>query len=78
MPGSIFMNAEKPSGLPSPVPKACPGSPGFFGRQSAALAVGGLPDIGLYFNGGLGDDIMCQRRRPRAEEARNRERKSGS
>jgi hypothetical protein len=42
---------------------------GFAWASKIALAVGGLPDIGLYFNGGLGDDIM---RSAVARELKNR------
>jgi hypothetical protein len=32
---------------------------GFAWSSRTALAVGGLPSIGLTFKGGLGDDVMC-------------------
>jgi hypothetical protein len=32
---------------------------GLLWSGGVALKVGGLPDIGLFFNGGLGDDILC-------------------
>ena len=32
---------------------------GLFWSGGVALKAGGLPDIGLFFNGGLGDDILC-------------------
>src|SRR6476661_11156115 len=31
---------------------------GFGWASETAIAAGGLPDLGIYFNGGLGDDIM--------------------
>jgi hypothetical protein len=52
------MHADMPSNLPSWVPTPSRLS-GFVWSSKIALAAGGLPEIGLYFNGGLGDDIMC-------------------
>jgi hypothetical protein len=52
------MTIDRSSRLPSWIPT--------FGRVSGliwsaktAIAAGGLPDIGLFFNGGVGDDLMC-------------------
>jgi hypothetical protein len=59
---SIFrspgMTSEQPSPLPRWIPTVSRLS-GFLWSAKIALAAGGLPDIGLYFNGGVGDDIMC-------------------
>ncbi len=52
------MHADMPSNLPSWVPTPSRLS-GFVWSSKIALAAGGLPEIGIYFNGGLGDDIMC-------------------
>ena len=52
------MSEESPSRLPSWVP-----TPARFSSLawsiSAALQAGGLPDLGLVFHGGLGDDLMA-------------------
>jgi hypothetical protein len=52
------MTPEPPSHLPGWVPTFSRVS-GFIWSSKTALAAGGLPDIGLYFNGGMGDDVMC-------------------
>ena len=55
---SAGMRSEQPSLLPRWVPTFSRLS-GFIWSVKIALAAGGLPNIGLYFNGGIGDDIMC-------------------
>jgi hypothetical protein len=52
------MHVDMPSTLPSWVPTLSRLS-GFLWSSKIAVAAGGLPEIGIYFNGGLGDDIMC-------------------
>jgi hypothetical protein len=52
------MNAEIPSNLPGWVPTPSRLA-GLLWSAKLAVAAGGFPDIGLFFNGGLGDDIMC-------------------
>jgi hypothetical protein len=51
------MHADMPSNFPSWVPTPSRLS-GLVWASAIALAVGGLPDMGIYFNGGLGDEIM--------------------
>jgi hypothetical protein len=48
---------DTPSDLPSWIPTPSRLS-GFLWSSRFAVAAGGLPDIGIYFRGGLGDDIM--------------------
>jgi hypothetical protein len=52
------MNTQQRSNLPSWVPTLTRLS-GLVWSSKIALSAGGLPSIGLYFNGGLGDDVMC-------------------
>lgn len=52
------MRAENPSNLPGWVPTFSRLA-GLVWSARIALAAGGRPDAALYFNGGLGDDIMC-------------------
>jgi ADP-heptose:LPS heptosyltransferase len=52
------MPAGAPSNLPGWVPTPARLS-GFVWSAKTAFAAGGLPDVAIYFNGGLGDDIMC-------------------
>ncbi len=53
----VEMQVDSPSNLPSWVPTPSRLS-GFVRSATFAVAAGGLPDIGIYFHGGLGDDIM--------------------
>jgi hypothetical protein len=52
------MKREAPSALPPWIPTPARLS-GLVWSAGVALRAGGLPSIGLFFNGGLGDDIMC-------------------
>jgi hypothetical protein len=52
------MNIRPRAGIPSWVPTPSRLA-GLAWSARVALAVGGLPNIALYFNGGLGDHIMC-------------------
>ena len=52
---SVMMSARMPpSWMPTPARVS-----GLLWASAVALKAGGLPDIGLFFNGGLGDDILC-------------------
>jgi hypothetical protein len=55
---STRMNTRPRTGIPSWVPTPSRLA-GLAWSARVALAVGGLPTIALYFNGGLGDHIMC-------------------
>jgi hypothetical protein len=52
------MKTERHSNIAAWVPTLARVS-GLIWSAKAAFAAGGLPDIGLYFKGGLGDDILC-------------------
>jgi hypothetical protein len=52
------MNTRSRAGIPSWVPTPSRLA-GLAWSARIALAVGGLPNIALYFNGGLGDHIIC-------------------
>ena len=52
------MNTQQRLSLPNWVPTLARLS-GLVWSSKIALSAGGLPSVGLYFNGGLGDDIMC-------------------
>ena len=66
------MNAEQPSRLPGWVPTFSRVR-GLIWSSKIALMSGGLPEIGLYFNGGMGDDLLCS---TVARELKNRGTKS--
>src|SRR6266550_1452651 len=58
-PGALAkMHVDMPSTILNWVPTLSRLS-GFVWSSKIAVAAGGLPEIGIYFNGGLGDDIMC-------------------
>jgi hypothetical protein len=52
------MPGKRSSNLPKWVPTLSRLT-GFAWSARVALAAGGLPEIGIFYNGGLGDDILC-------------------